>query len=64
MNKHKLTYEQYCCVLRQNIVLEETVFHNGTREVRCTHYAECRNCGGCTNDILNARIQKNIPVDN
>lgn len=64
MKKHKLTYEQYCCVLRQNIVLEETVYHNGTHEVSCTHFAECKNDGGCRNAILNARIKKNIPNDN
>lgn len=64
MNKHKLTYEQYCCVLQQNIVLEETVFHNGTHELHCTHYAECKNCGGCKNDILKTRLKKNIIADN
>lgn len=64
MNKHKLTYEQYCCVLQRNIVLEETVFHNGTRAISCTHFAECRTAGGCRNAILNARIQNNLTDDN
>lgn len=64
MNMHKLTYEQYCCVLQQNIVFEETVYHNGSREINCTHYNECRGIGGCTNRILKERLAKNIASDN
>lgn len=45
-------YEQYCWVLEKNIVFEETVFHDGARELRCTHFAECRECGGCRNGSL------------
>lgn len=63
MNKHKLTYEQYCCVLKRNIVLEETVFHNGTHEISCTHYSQCRSRGGCRNEILSGRLKNNIYAD-
>ena len=64
MDEHKMTYEQYCCVLKQNIVFEETVFHNGTHEIDCMHYSECKNSGGCKNPILCQRIKKNIALRN
>ena len=49
MKKHSRTYEQYCWVLEKNIVFEETTFHNGTQEIRCTHD---KDCGGCKNKNL------------
>ncbi|MBQ7688704.1 MAG: hypothetical protein IJT27_05765 [Clostridia bacterium] len=52
MDRHSKAYEQYCWVMEKNIVFEETVFHNGTHEVRCTHFSECRDCGGCRNKSL------------
>lgn len=56
MKNYMKTYEQYCCVLKRNIVLEETVFSNGTRTVHCTHYNECRHNGGCKNVIIEPRL--------
>lgn len=52
MKKHSVTYEQYCCVKKKNIVLEETLFHNGKKQIRCTSLSDCENCGGCTHPYL------------
>ena len=52
MKKHSNTYEQYCWVLHRNIVFEETIYHNGTSSLSCTHYYECKDNGGCKNEIL------------
>ena len=52
MQQHSMTYEQYCWVKQKNIVLEETVFHNGTKKVRCTSYQDCTGDGGCRNNAL------------
>ncbi len=52
MKKHSRAYEQYCWVLQKNIVFEETLFHNGTQEIRCSHFRECREQGGCRNQGL------------
>ncbi len=49
MEQHETTYEQYCWVMRRNIVLEETTFHNGTRKVSCMQAHLCRENGGCRN---------------
>ena len=49
MKKHSRTYEQYCWVMEKNIVFEETTFHNGTREIRCSRL---KDCGSCKNRCL------------
>lgn len=63
MKKHSRTYEQYCWVLKKNIVFEETVFHNGTSALSCTHYYECKDNGGCKNEILARLIKENKFAD-
>ncbi len=52
MDRHSKTYEQYCWVKGKNIVMEETVFHNGERKVICTAVYECDQSGGCKNKSL------------
>ncbi|MBQ3086240.1 MAG: hypothetical protein IKM24_10200 [Clostridia bacterium] len=52
MKKHFKSYEQYCCVLEKNIVMEETVYHNGTKSVICTTLPYCNKNGGCKNAVL------------
>lgn len=56
MKNYLKTYEQYCCVLKRNIVLEETVFCNGTHTLHCTHFSECENSGGCKNILIEPRL--------
>ena len=63
MKKHSRAYEQYCWVLGKNIVFEETVYHNGTNAVRCTHFKECKADGGCKNAILSELFGKNLTSD-
>lgn len=52
MDSHSKTYEQFCWVKQKNIVVEETLFHNGKRKVICTNMSECNSCGGCKNKGL------------
>ncbi len=52
MDSHSKTYEQFCFVKQKNIIMEETVFHNGKRKIICTNLNECNNCGGCRNSVL------------
>lgn len=52
MDRHSKTYEQFCWVKQKNIVMEETVYHNGNRKVVCTNLGECDLCGGCKNSSL------------
>ena len=56
MKSYTKAYEQYCCVLKRNIVLEETVFCNGTRTLQCTRFGECSQGGGCTNALIEPRL--------
>lgn len=61
MKKHSVSYEQYCWVKEKNVVLEETIFHNGTKKVRCTSFADCNgSSGGCRNSSLNDLFGKSI----
>ncbi|MBR3767134.1 MAG: hypothetical protein IKL10_02720 [Clostridia bacterium] len=61
MDSHSKTYEQFCWVKQRNIVMEETVFHNGKRKVICTSLSECNSsCGGCKNRILCKLWNKDI----
>ena len=60
MKKHSRAYEQFCWVLGKNIVFEETVFHNGTNQIACTHLKECMHNGGCRNEILAALFSENL----
>ena len=52
LESHSKTYEQFCWVKQRNIVMEETVFHNGKRKIICTNLSECEGCGGCKNKAL------------
>ena len=52
MECHSKTYEQFCWVKQKNIIMEETVYHNGKRKVVCTNLNECDNSGGCRNRSL------------
>ena len=62
MKQHSKTYEQYCWVKQKNIVLEETVFHNGTKSISCAGFEECSSCGGCKNSALNGFLNKRSPL--
>lgn len=61
MDQHSTSYEQYCWVKKRNVVLEETVFHNGTKTLRCTSLAECKKDGGCKNSVLEHLWDKKFP---
>lgn len=52
MDRHSKTYEQFCWVKQKNIIMEETVFHDGKRKVICTNLPECNSLGGCKNRSL------------
>lgn len=44
MNSHSRSYEQYCCVKKRNVVIEETAYHDGRKKIRCTLHPECIKC--------------------
>ena len=52
MDRHSKTFEQFCHVKQRNIIMEETVYHNGKRKIICTNLSECESCGGCKNNSL------------
>lgn len=56
MKKHSNTYEQYCCVLNKNVIMEEIIYHNGGKALRCTNAAACSATGGCRNRIIKKAI--------
>lgn len=56
MKKHSNTYEQYCCVRGKNVIMEELVYHNGKKVLRCTNAAICQEMGGCQNHIIKQAI--------
>ena len=60
MKQHSNAYEQYCWVKQRNVVLEETIYHNGTKKVRCTSFSDCSGTGGCKNSVLNTMWEKSI----
>lgn len=54
MKSHSKSYEQYCCIVKKNVVVEETTFHNGEKTFICTMEPQC--CG-CKNKILKNRFE-------
>lgn len=59
MDRHSFTYEQYCCVVDKNIIIQEQNFTNGKKKVRCLHYHKynCDKAGGCRNKYVKNRIK-------
>lgn len=62
LKKHYRSYEQYCCVLEKNIVMQETVYHNGTKSIVCTNLPHCDKIGGCKNAVLR-RLWEAVGMD-
>lgn len=52
MNGHSRTYEQYCCVMGKNVMMEETRYSDGTCLLHCGHHVICALTGGCRNTVL------------
>ena len=44
MKSHSKSYEQYCCIKKRNVVIEEIAYHDGSRKLRCTLHPECTKC--------------------
>ncbi len=57
MNSHSFTFEQYCSIVGKNIILEETAFHDGKKQLRCLHCYKCSENGGCRNRFIKHRIE-------
>ncbi len=55
MNAHTVSYEQYCCVMKKNVIFEETHYFGGKKTVRCANNVLCAMNGGCKNTILRDR---------
>lgn len=58
MARHSRTYEQYCCVMEKNIMIEETRTPDGGYHLHCAHHVICALTGGCKNDILRGSVEK------
>lgn len=54
MNSHSKAFEQYCCIMKKNVVVEETTFHDGRRKFICTMQPQCVEC---KNKILRCRFE-------
>ena len=55
MLKIKRTYEQFCTHMGRNVIIEETVFENGEKEIACTEFE----CGDCTEQCKNKLCKNN-----
>lgn len=53
MKSHSKAYEQYCCIMKKNVVIEETTYHDGRRKFVCTMQPQCVEC---KNIILKYRL--------
>lgn len=54
MNSHSRAFEQYCCIMKKNVVIEETAYHDGRRKLVCTMRPQCKEC---KNKILRCRFE-------
>ncbi|NMP37192.1 MAG: hypothetical protein GX051_03565 [Clostridiales bacterium] len=57
MKNHITTYEQYCSVLGKNVIMEEIMYHDGKKQVRCLNTIVCDKDGGCRNRILREELK-------
>lgn len=60
MKKTSTTYEQYCCVMEKNVIMEETAHGDGGKKVRCINHVFCAMNGGCKNKILKNALNKDL----
>ena len=44
MKSHSKAYEQYCCIKKKNVIIEETAYHDGRKKLRCILSPECIKC--------------------
>ncbi len=62
MDKHSFSYEQYCSVVKHNIVLEETSFYDGSKKIKCLNLCKCKkDLGGCENKFV---LRKQEMIEN
>ncbi len=55
MNSHSKAFEQYCFIMKKNVVIEETSYYDGTRIYKCTMHPQCIEC---KNKILKCKLDK------
>ena len=61
MYKHSFSFEQYCKIVDKNIVLEETTYHNGEKNLKCLNLYKCKEkFGGCKNSYVLERIKRTV----
>lgn len=58
LKKHSFTYEQYCTVLKKNIILEEITYHDGNRKTVCLNSHNCSENGECRDKYVTQRMKK------
>lgn len=60
MNSHSRAFEQYCCIMKKNVIIEETAFHDGSKKLRCTMHPQCIKC---RNKILKCNFETEKTTD-
>ena len=58
-DSHSYTFEQYCGVVGRNVIVEETTFFNGERQLRCLSRHICGS-DVCRNAFLRKRFEKTV----
>ena len=59
MDKHAFSYEQYCSIVKKNIIIQETSYYNGRKKIRCLNHLKCKNeFGGCQNKFIIEKKEK------
>ena len=60
MKSHSKAYEQYCSIMKKNVVIEETTYHDGRKVFICTMRPQCIEC---RNIILKKRFENNKNIE-
>lgn len=60
LDKHIVSYEQYCSVVEKNIILQEISYYDGKRKLRCLNHHKCKKeLGGCKNRFVLRKQEMN-----
>lgn len=63
MTETKTTYEQFCTHQGKNIVIELTMYSDGTRKTRCTNSTCPHNKSNCQNKLIKNNWKHYWPIE-
>ena len=59
VDKHSYSYEQYCSIVKKNIIILETSYYDGNKKIKCLNHYKCKKeFGGCKNKFVLAKQEK------